>query len=301
METHRPIEEHRSGEVPLVFPKIYYFLGPETSGKSTQAELLQERTNIPMFSAGDIFRYLQSSDASGLGDRARALEVKGGYADSALFEDTMRYWLSTHGDEYKKGVIIDGAPRTVEQVDIMHDLVQEYIGDMPSYLVITNMPRSVAPRRLAQRPPRKDDAGLDIRLDRHYERLAEKVRRMKDHAVNVIVVPTILRLPNGEIAGDRSRAEVSEEIIDKLGIDRTQIRSIREANLTDGIRQVADLDIQEVGHDICTLPKNMRASAIRSYIQNVNETLSETFDTGEAFKDLLHLQEYLEKKLSDTF
>lgn len=291
-------EHHKSGEVPLVSPQIIYIMGPEGSGKSTQANLLSGRTNLPVLSAGNIFRELQAlENESELGKRARTLQEKGGYADGALFHDAMEYWLSANS--YKNGVIIEGAPRTADQVEVMRELALKHIGDMPNHLVFLNMPRSMAANRIAGRKPRTDDPQLDTRLDEHYKNLAEKVRGM-DAFADVGIVPTIIRSPKGEVVEDRSIREVNEEIVDKLGIDKTKIRTIHEAGLSDGDRQVVDLHMERVGHDICTLPKAQRASAIRAYIQNVDETLTATFGAGEGFESLTHMREYLELKLAET-
>ncbi|MFH1566014.1 MAG: nucleoside monophosphate kinase [bacterium] len=87
-------------------------MGAQGCGKSTQAELLSRKLNIPHISSGDIFRDLEKSD-SDLGKR-----VWGALSSGKLVsdEDTMLVLKEELSKEkYKNGFIMDGFPRNLYQ------------------------------------------------------------------------------------------------------------------------------------------------------------------------------------------
>lgn len=80
------------------------FIGPQGSGKSTQAELLAKYLSIPKISTGDIFRKLS--------------EVKEILAAGKLVDDktTAEIVKKRAGeDDCKNGFILDGYPRNLSQ------------------------------------------------------------------------------------------------------------------------------------------------------------------------------------------
>lgn len=88
-------------------------LGPQGCGKSTQAKLLSQRVNIPHISTGDIFRKLEHLNSE-LGMRVKHQLEQGLLVSD---EDT----FAVLGQEltkkaYQSGVIIDGFPRNLYQV-----------------------------------------------------------------------------------------------------------------------------------------------------------------------------------------
>jgi adenylate kinase len=89
-------------------------LGPPGSGKSTQAELLEEELGIPHFQTGDLFYYLSQED-SPKGREIKKIMEGGGLIDDEFVLRTVEKQLK--GEQYQKGFILDGTPRSVWQAE----------------------------------------------------------------------------------------------------------------------------------------------------------------------------------------
>jgi adenylate kinase len=89
------------------------FMGPPGAGKGTQAALLSALLGIPHISTGDIFR-ANVSEGTALGIKAQSYMDAGEYVPDGVTNAMVRDRL-THEDA-RAGFILDGYPRTVEQV-----------------------------------------------------------------------------------------------------------------------------------------------------------------------------------------
>lgn len=88
-------------------PKIV-ILGPQGSGKGTQAGLLSRRFRIPHISAGDLLR-AEVQRGTPLGERIARIIDRGGLVPDSLMGAAVRQRLK-HQDA-KNGWILDGYPR----------------------------------------------------------------------------------------------------------------------------------------------------------------------------------------------
>lgn len=88
-------------------------IGPQGAGKSTQGQLLAGYLHIPHISTGEIFRNLSKEDSKE-GERLRAILSSGNLVDdkttSAIVENRLKK------DDSQNGFIMDGYPRTLEQI-----------------------------------------------------------------------------------------------------------------------------------------------------------------------------------------
>ena len=89
------------------------FMGPPGAGKGTQATLLASRLGIPHISTGDIFR-ANVAEGTELGKEAQRFMDAGEYVPDTVTNAMVRDRL-TH-DDCRPGFLLDGYPRTVEQV-----------------------------------------------------------------------------------------------------------------------------------------------------------------------------------------
>ena len=93
-------------------------LGPPGAGKGTQAAKLVEKYDIPHISTGDIFRK-HLKEQTKLGLKAKEYMDKGLLVPDELVVDIVKERLME--DDCKKGFLLDGFPRTVEQADALED------------------------------------------------------------------------------------------------------------------------------------------------------------------------------------
>lgn len=134
-------------------------IGPQGSGKSTQAELLAKTLNLPRITMGDIFRQIAAED-SVEGQRIREVMEKGFLVDDQTAAELVKKRLEKA--DMQSGFIMDGYPRTIEQVNI-------YSPDFDKVIYL-NVPREGVVERLLKRG-RVDDClqSINKRLDLYYQ------------------------------------------------------------------------------------------------------------------------------------
>ncbi len=96
--------------------KNLVFLGAPGVGKGTMAHLLSEDINIIHLSTGDIFRK-EISEQTDLGKQAKLYVDKGNLVPDELVTDMVVSRLQN--DDCKKGFILDGFPRTLNQAVLL--------------------------------------------------------------------------------------------------------------------------------------------------------------------------------------
>jgi adenylate kinase len=92
-------------------------IGPQGSGKGTQAKKISEKLNIPIFSVGNILRQRSQEDD----DLARKIREKidiGLLAPDELVNSIVQEKIEEKGGE---GYILDGYPRNMAQAEYLHN------------------------------------------------------------------------------------------------------------------------------------------------------------------------------------
>ncbi|MBO0983085.1 adenylate kinase [Rathayibacter sp. SD072] len=89
-------------------------IGPPGAGKGTQASRLSEILSVPAVSTGDIFR-MNVANETELGLQAKAFLDAGRYVPDELTNAIVHDRLQEA--DVKTGFLLDGYPRTTEQVD----------------------------------------------------------------------------------------------------------------------------------------------------------------------------------------
>ena len=97
-------------------------IGPPGAGKGTQAALIAKSFGIPAISTGDIFRFNVKNETE-LGKKAKAFMDRGEYVPDSLTNELVRDRLSH--DDAGRGFLLDGYPRTVDQVDELDAILNE--------------------------------------------------------------------------------------------------------------------------------------------------------------------------------
>ena len=97
-------------------------IGPPGAGKGTQAALLAKHFGIPAISTGDIFRENVRNETP-LGLEAKAFMDRGEYVPDSLTNALVRDRLNQ--EDAIDGFLLDGYPRTIDQVEELDDILQE--------------------------------------------------------------------------------------------------------------------------------------------------------------------------------
>jgi adenylate kinase len=147
-------------------------LGPQGSGKGTQARRIAALHGIPHVATGDILR-AAIAEGSELGQRVEPILERGELVPDDLMVELIRARLA---DE--DGFVLDGFPRTVPQAEALDAMLEE-IGKPLDVVLLLDVSDDVALERLVDRratQSRPDDAP-DVILNRLrlYHSLTEPV------------------------------------------------------------------------------------------------------------------------------
>lgn len=177
-------------------------LGPQGSGKGTQAKAIAARHETPHVATGDILREAVARGTD-LGRRVQPILVRGDLVPDELMVDLIRERLA--GEE---GFVLDGFPRTVPQAEAL-DVMLDGIGKPLDAVILLQVSDEVATSRLQVRMEaegRADDSPGAIRNRlRLYHELTEPVVERYRAEGTLIVVD-----------GDRTITEVADSIEDAL-------------------------------------------------------------------------------------
>ncbi len=94
--------------------------GPPGAGKGTHAKILSERYGISHISTGDLLRS-QIQEGTPLGKRAKSFIDSGKLVPDELVVEMVKNQLQN--SDVRKGFILDGFPRTVEQAKALEDML----------------------------------------------------------------------------------------------------------------------------------------------------------------------------------
>ena len=97
-------------------------MGPPGAGKGTQAAELVKKFDIPHISTGDMFR-AAVKEGTELGKQAKAVMDAGGLVPDEITIGIVKERLAK--DDCKKGFILDGFPRTVDQADALTKILND--------------------------------------------------------------------------------------------------------------------------------------------------------------------------------
>lgn len=97
-------------------------MGAPGAGKGTQAAFLVKKFGIPQIATGDMFRAAVKSGTE-LGKQAKACMDAGKLVPDEVTIGIVRERLGK--DDCKKGFILDGFPRTVEQADALNKILAD--------------------------------------------------------------------------------------------------------------------------------------------------------------------------------
>jgi adenylate kinase len=97
-------------------------LGPQGSGKGTQAKRITAEYDLPHVATGDMLRRAMA-DGTPLGRRVKPIYDSGGLVPDDLMVDLIRDRLAE--DDAQDGFVLDGFPRTMGQAEALDAMLRE--------------------------------------------------------------------------------------------------------------------------------------------------------------------------------
>lgn len=187
-------------------------LGPQGSGKGTQAKRIQGEYGIPHIATGDMLRNAIAQKTQ-LGRKVKPILESGELVPDDLMIDLIRERLEQ--PDTAEGFILDGFPRTPAQADALDAMLSE-IGRELSIVFEFQLPDQIATERLLRRAElenRTDDTPEVIarRLALYHEQTEPLVEHYRAHG-NLV-----------GIHGDRTVNEVFSEV--QQALDQVAARS----------------------------------------------------------------------------
>jgi adenylate kinase len=137
-------------------------MGPPGAGKGTQAKFVAEHFKIPAISTGDIFR-ANVSQGTPLGVEAKRYMDAGEYVPDEVTNAMVKDRLAQ--DDARESFILDGYPRTLDQVSTLDGILDELGRPLDVVLALTVDSEELIGRLLkrAQTSGRADDTEEVIR------------------------------------------------------------------------------------------------------------------------------------------
>ena len=207
-------------------------LGPPGAGKGTQAKSISNRYSIPHISTGDMFRKA-IKDETDLGKEAKSYMDRGELVPDEVTVGIVKERISE--DDAKKGFLLDGFPRTIDQAESLNQIMSELDREIDAVINI-EVPEEELMNRLTGRRicekcgttyhlvfnPPKVDGICDIDGGKLYQREDDNPETVSNRlSVNVKQSKPILEYYNNKgvlknIDGSKDIDEVTNDVIDIL-------------------------------------------------------------------------------------
>jgi len=207
-------------------------LGPQGSGKGTQASLLVAKKNLFHLEAGKILRGLADQKTI-LGEKIAGFQNQGKLVPNEITIEALRVFLTE--ENFRKGILFDGFPRNMIQAELLEEELNNNQAsiDKVIYLNISSeeslkrlMARRFCPKcqrgyNLVTIPPKNgelcDDCGVQLvaRKDENEEAIKERLAVYQKETAPLIAYyqhKNILL----EVNGERPIDVIHQEILDKL-------------------------------------------------------------------------------------
>jgi adenylate kinase len=108
-------------------------LGPQGSGKGTQAKRISEAYGIPHIATGDILRAAISAGTE-LGRKVKPIYDRGDLVPDDLMIELIRERLAQNDTE--SGFVLDGFPRTMAQAEALDPMLREIVKELDVVFVL---------------------------------------------------------------------------------------------------------------------------------------------------------------------
>jgi len=207
-------------------------LGPQGSGKGTQAEMLVKKYGFTHVETGEILRQMANSDHP-LNNKIRKMLNEGILVSDDIVSEVL---INSLNSEHPDGFLFDGTPRNFEQYILMNELLSQK-GEKIDKVIILKISEEETIRRLSSRrkcekcgkvynlvtnpPPEptrcKCGGGLIQREDDFPEAIRKRLEEFAHTTMKVIEAAANEGILI-EINGEQAINDIHQEIVEKLGL-----------------------------------------------------------------------------------
>ena len=163
-------------------------LGPPGAGKGTQASLLSDSLKVPHISTGDLFR-ANISEGTDLGKQAQEYMDAGKLVPTSVTADMVRDRLSQ--DDAATGFLLDGFPRTIEQAELLEEMLNEKGQKLDAVINYVVSEDVVVERMLARGRNDDNEDTIRTRLGVYREETAPLINHYEDILINIDAEGTV--------------------------------------------------------------------------------------------------------------
>ena len=157
-------------------------LGPPGAGKGTQAVLLSEKLGVPHISTGDLFR-ANIGEGTPLGVEAKSYIDAGKLVPTDVTARMVKSRLEEA--DAAEGFLLDGFPRTVEQAEILKDLLAEKGQNLDGVLNFVVSEDVVVERMLARGRADDNEETIRTRLGVYRDETAPLIEHYGDQIISI--------------------------------------------------------------------------------------------------------------------
>lgn len=131
-------------------------MGPQGSGKGTQARKLAEKFDLQIFETGKVLREIASQDTE-VGRKINdIINVKGQFVPWDIMKKEVFDWGVSRLDK-NKGIIFDGTPRIMKEIEYWNEKLPS-IGKKIDYIFYIDISKGETVKRLSSRKLCKENA-----------------------------------------------------------------------------------------------------------------------------------------------
>lgn len=168
--------------------EVIFLIGPQGSGKGTQAKILAESLGFYYWEMGGILRQI-SKETSPLGLKAKDMLDKGILFPDEFLLEIVKAKLSEL--PLDKGIIFDGIPRRIGQAQFLLDHLKG-MGKSKFVTLFIDLPKEESINRLllrAEKEGRADDTreAIEVRLNYYYNDTLPVLDFLKENSTFVTI------------------------------------------------------------------------------------------------------------------
>lgn len=167
--------------------KVFFVLGGPGSGKGTSCSLLSQHLNFEHVSLGEVIRtYMVENPECTKTLKYHQILAEGKLIPGDEATELLLNYINTKYDVTKSGILIDGYPRSVEQLDIYVKTSGKSLYEQEIHLLYINTPDAIMKERVIKRARDSNDTNVEVvsrRIEKYYESTMPVIEHFKENDI----------------------------------------------------------------------------------------------------------------------